>query len=60
MAKLKAPEDVCSFSFEGKEYEVKRGSIDVPDEAIPVALFHGFTVPVAKTKDSAVEAETQE
>jgi len=42
MAKLKAPKGVCSFTHDGVEYEVKRARIDVPAEAVAVALAHGF------------------
>lgn len=55
MAKLKAPKGVSSFSHGGKLYEVKRGAIDLPEEAIEVAMSHGFTVGASKDEPEEVE-----
>jgi hypothetical protein len=55
MPKLKAPEGVCSFSHDGVEYEVKRGTIDVPAEAVAIALVHGFAIPSAAVKATAAD-----
>lgn len=43
MPKLKAPAGASCFAFEGKEYEVKRGRVEVPHKAVASALLHGFT-----------------
>jgi hypothetical protein len=44
MAKLKAPKNSGGLSFNGVNYAVKRGSIEIPDEAVEAALSHGFTI----------------
>lgn len=43
MPKLKAPAGASCFAFEGEEYEVKRGRVEVPHKALASALLHGFT-----------------
>lgn len=43
MPKLKAPAGASCFAFEGEEYEVKRGRVEVPHKAVASALLHGFT-----------------
>jgi hypothetical protein len=60
MIKLTAPDGACSFSHGGIAYEVKAGTVDVPDEAVPDALSHGFAVPVARGKAKAAEEAPKE
>lgn len=43
MPKLKAPAGASCFAFEGEEYEVKRGRVEVPHKAVASALLHGFS-----------------
>ena len=42
MAKLTAPKNSSGFSFNGVEYAVKKGYINVPEEAVADAITHGF------------------
>ncbi|MEN6630533.1 MAG: hypothetical protein ABFC42_12905 [Sulfuricella sp.] len=42
MAKLTAPNGVTGCSFDGTEYKVKKGVVDVPDEAVAALFPHGF------------------
>ena len=41
-AKLKAPKGMTSVSIGGEEFEVVRGMVSVPVEAIPDLIGHGF------------------
>lgn len=50
MAKLTAPAGVTGCSFDGAEYKVKKGVVDVPDEAVDALSSHGFR-PVGMTED---------
>ncbi len=43
MPKLKAPAGASCFAFEGEEYEVKRGRVELPHKAVASALLHGFS-----------------
>ncbi len=43
MPKLKAPAGASCFAYEGEEYEVKRGRVEVPHKAVASALLHGFS-----------------
>jgi hypothetical protein len=43
MVRLKAPKGTGSCSYEGVEYEVKDGFVDVPAEAAGDLAKHGFT-----------------
>ncbi len=43
MPKLKAPAGASCFAFEGEEYEVKRGRVEVPHKAVASALLQGFS-----------------
>lgn len=55
--KLKAPEGCGSASVAGAQYEVKKGFVSVPDEAVLALLDHGFTVAGdAQAKDAPAEA----
>jgi len=42
MIKLKAPQGACSASFNGEEYLVVDGFVDVPDNAAEPLASHGF------------------
>lgn len=42
MAKLKAPAGCSSCSFEGESYQVKKGYVNVPTEAVSALVSHGF------------------
>lgn len=44
MTKLKGPKHVSSVCVGGKEYAVKDGRVDVPDEHAHHLVRHGFTV----------------
>jgi hypothetical protein len=54
--KFKAPEGVAAFSYEGEQFDVKRGVITLPDDAptqmIIDAVAHGFV-------STAVEAQAE-
>lgn len=52
MVKLKGSKDAASVSFDGKEYPVKKGVVEVPDEAAEALAAHGF-VPVDDAKGDA-------
>ena len=44
MAKLRAPVNGAPVHWRGKIYEIRPdGSVQVPDEAVPPLLAHGFT-----------------
>jgi hypothetical protein len=43
MPKLKAPAGASCFAYEGEEYEVKRGRVELPHKAVASALLHGFS-----------------
>ena len=44
MIKLVAPEGASSVSFEGETYEVKKGLVEVPAQAVgDVCAAHGYT-----------------
>ena len=55
MPKLKAPAGASCFAFEGEEYEVKRGRVEVPHKALASALLHGFTEVSDDKADEAAE-----
>lgn len=38
-----ANDDVAGFSYEGESYEIVDGMMYVPNEAVDVALSHGFS-----------------
>lgn len=42
MIKLKGPRDASSVSVGGKEYQVKSGVVEVPDEHADALARHGF------------------
>ena len=44
MVKLKGPKDATLVVFEGKEYPVKNGMVEVPDEAVAMLARHGWQV----------------
>lgn len=54
--KLKAPEGCTGCSFGGQEYKVKKGIVDVPDEALFALREHGF-YPVAPTDEEIKAAQ---
>lgn len=60
MAKLKAPQDVSGFSFNGEAFEVKKSFVEVPDEAIADALIHGFTLEAEEVKPKTKAQEKAE
>ena len=41
--KLKAPKDAAHVSFGGKVYEVMKGVVEVPAEAVSHLVSHGYT-----------------
>jgi hypothetical protein len=44
LARLRAPEGISGIGFEGVEYEVKDGLVDVPAEIASAFIAgHGFT-----------------
>jgi hypothetical protein len=51
--KLKAPKDAAQVSFKGKVYEVAKGIVEVPAEAVATLLSHGY----AALKQDAEKAE---
>lgn len=42
MTKIKGPQDAASVGFGGKEYPVKKGIAEVPDEAVQELAKHGW------------------
>ena len=46
MVKLKGPKDAASVTFEGHEYPVKNGIVEVPDAAVALLTNgkHGWAV----------------
>lgn len=57
MPKLKAPAGASCFAFEGEEYEVKRGRVELPHKAVASALLHGFTEVADDKADEANDAD---
>lgn len=53
MAKLKGRKDAVSVSFDGKEYPVKKGIVEVPEQAVAALAAHGF----ARIDDEPAEGE---
>lgn len=45
MIKLKAPAGATSASYNGEEYQVADGFVDVPDNAADALASHGFSIP---------------
>lgn len=43
MVKLKGDPKAGSVSFGGKEYPVKKGIVEVPEEAVAALAAHGFS-----------------
>lgn len=51
MAKMQLPDDVCSVSFNGKQYDPDdNGIVEVPDEAVEDLKSHGLTMAPAETR----------
>jgi len=46
MVKLKGPKDAASVTFEGQQYPVKNGMVEVPDAAVDLLTGgkHGWAV----------------
>lgn len=46
MVKLKGPKDAASVTFDGQEYPVKNGTVEVPDVAVALLTGgkHGWAV----------------
>ena len=42
MVKMKAPKGATFVGFEGVEYPIKKGVVEVPDEAVEALSRHGF------------------
>ncbi|MGV1045474.1 hypothetical protein [Limnohabitans sp.] len=57
MPKLKAPAGASCFAFEGEEYEVKRGRVELPLKAVASALLHGFTEVIDDKAEDGAEVD---
>ena len=57
--KLKAPKDAAHVSFKGKVYDVVRGAVEVPAEALAHLAAHGYAEARAdvSTRIDAVKGE---
>jgi hypothetical protein len=54
MAKLKAPDNCTSCSFNEEVFEVDdKGTVTVPEEAVADLLDHGFTIASAEPPKKA-------
>ena len=49
--RLKAPKDAAQVSFGGKVYEVVRGAVEVPAEAVAHLFAHGYAPFKAESVD---------
>lgn len=61
MVKLYTTEEGGSVSFEGTEYRVKNGMVDVPENAVPILLeSHGFTARKPNKRKALAEEPEEE
>jgi hypothetical protein len=58
MAILKALSSTGSCSWQGEEFQIKDGLVEVPDDAVPEFLAHGFTYNVDEQPDPATQPTT--
>ena len=55
---LVAPKGINSVSLGGKEYKVKKGTVDVPDDLGPQLLDHGLTIKTVEADDTTADNTT--
>lgn len=56
MVRLKAPANGGSVSIQGREYQVRKGVVDVPEHAVEALKSHGYT-PVTDERDNERSAQ---